>query len=148
LQVLTTGQQLDTSAAWVMVDENSSTHTYHPSVNWVLADRVSEFFVEVWAMQQNGSYQWYRPDPVTQPQNVRKLLWCGNAPNCQNWYQRTMPRMIRVTLVVHPHTDTAPLSQEPYAAAAARKPSPYTNKYQGMVFREVFRVNGLVANNP
>ncbi len=78
------------------------------------------------------------------------MLWLGTAANPLNRYAltglsttaislppATTPSMIRVTLVVHPHADTTPLASEPYFAAGV-------SRYQGVVFREIFKLSGTV----
>jgi len=115
---------------------------YEPDVNIVVCDRVSEFVVETWEHDRRGRDVWCRLSDG-EPYR-RRGLWCENGRNPGNNYQRFTPKMIRVTLVVHPHNDTALLRQQSYAGNIQ---SGYPAKYRGTVFREVFRVNGLVASH-
>ena len=55
--------------------------------------------------------------------------------------QLCMPSMVRVTLVVHPYSDNRPLRRQPYIGDI---PTSFYKKYRGMVFRRVFRLNGVV----
>jgi prepilin-type N-terminal cleavage/methylation domain-containing protein len=79
------------------------------------------------------------------------MLWLGLSANPLNRYDKTglsasagdlpppsMPSMIRVTLVVHPHSDQTPLSREPYFAGSSLQ------RYRGVVFREIFKLSGTV----
>jgi hypothetical protein len=148
---------------------------YHPSVNYVVAERVSEFFVETWEADSAGSFDWRREDTASKsafyPSSggdpyLRPRLWCGNAPspftvpltgdvytrqgvsNAPQVIQPNMPTLIRVTVVVHPHNDTAQLTSESYAGNILDPMPAYEPRYRGQVFREVFRINGLVQHAP
>jgi hypothetical protein len=61
-----------------------------------------------------------------------KYLWTGYRPNPKFAAQRFTPQMLRVTLVVHPHSDQVPLYDKPYGSF----------QYRGDVFRQVFRLAG------
>jgi hypothetical protein len=76
------------------------------------------------------------------------MLWLGTAANPLNRYDvtwpsgtasdlppATIPSMVRVTLVVHPHADRSPLASELYYGGNV-------NRYQGVVFREIFKLSG------
>jgi len=119
--------------------DSSGFPVYQPDVNVVVCDRISEFRVETWEKGRRGNHAWQRVSPAET--HRYRPMWCGNTQNPNNAYQKYMPKMIRVTLVVHPHNDTALLRQESYAGDI---PSGYPRKYRGMVFRQVFRINGLV----
>jgi len=136
--------------------------SYKADVGWVVADRVSEFFVEAYVWDPNATppgYTWKRETPAPSGSSdavvraSRQMLWCGNAPRptCLNgasgngpWgyaAQANMPGLFRVTMVVHPHNDTARIDQLPYASSLTTTEP----KYRGMVFREVFSVNGVLT---
>ncbi len=134
--------------------------TFESNVNMVICDRVSEFFVEVWAKGQSGSHQWQRLKVTARSEESKRIdyLWCGNGRNPKYKtsgdvkHQPFMPSMIRVTLVVHPHNDTALLRHQPYAGnfpvnrSSTPRDEVYPKKYRGMVFRQVLRVPGLVRS--
>lgn len=118
--------------------------TYDSSVNLVVCERISEFVVE--ALVRNpttGVETWHRPSYRT------AALWSGNlklaATNDATLTDTYMPRLIRVTAVVHPPNDQKPLRQETYASDI---PTSYPKKYHGMVFRRVFSLNGVLASSP
>jgi len=128
---------------------------FQPDVNYVIGDRVSEFMVEIWAYG-DGQLGWQRPWPVGEPgkkDGKPHYLWCGTRRNPKGkvdchypdpepdgrdvtHHHYTMPKMLRVTLVVHPHNDKAPLEDQPYANQDIKK-------YRGEVFRRVFRLSGV-----
>ncbi len=117
--------------------------TYEPNVNWVIADNVSEFFVEFWAMDRHGEWGWQRPMPNSGGYGsiYHQYLWCGHAANVadvgHDRYRRTPPAL-RVTVVVHPHNDVTLFEKQRYCTRQ--------EKYRGYVFRQVFRVNGVLMN--
>jgi len=88
------------------------------------------------------------------------FLWCGTQRNpegkvtysytyrndtppskTETYYNYMMPKMLRVTLVVHPHNDRASLEDQPYCDSTT--PTTATYKYRGDVFRQVFRLSGV-----
>jgi len=122
---------------------------FDSNVNYIIGDRVSEFMVEIWAYG-NGELGWQRPWPAGEPGKTDgspHYLWAGTRRNPEGevtcryppattdvtHHHYTMPRMIRVTLVVHPHNDQAPLGDQGYGG----------KKYRGDVFRQVFRLSGV-----
>lgn len=133
--------------------------SYDSTVNLVVCDRISEFVVEVLTTDWQGKKSWSRPHTLSR--SYKEALWCGNMRSPlrrismiktnegiltgtirpQNVMQLCMPSMVRVTLVVHPYTDSRLLRQQPYAGDI---PTKFYKKYRGMVFRRVFRLNGVI----
>lgn len=118
--------------------------SYASNVNTVVCERISEFFVEV----LTGESTWHRAEPT----NFAGRLsghWGGNlkvgmasaSPAYGTYKDTYMPRMIRVTAVVHPANDQKSMQQQPYAGDI---PASYPRKYRGMVFRQVFTLNGVL----
>ncbi len=123
---------------------------FDSDVNYIVSDRVSEFMVEVWAYA-NGELGWQRPigEPI-KTDGSPHYLWCGTKRNPKGevtykysnptrevtYTHFTMPNKIRVTVVIHPHNDQAPLEDHDYS-------TPSTFKYRGDVFRQVFRLSGV-----
>ncbi len=116
---------------------------FDSNVNYIIGERVSEFMVEAWGYK-DGKFRWVRPlgEPIEKDGSPH-FLWCGTRRNPKgkltegtaNYYHYMMPKMLRVTVVVHPHNDKAPLEDQPYANQS--------KKYRGEVFRQVFRLSGV-----
>ena len=131
------------------------------NVNYVIGERVSEFMVEIWGYSAD-KYQWLRPPGEPHKKDGSPhFLWSGtrrnpegkvtynytfrnNIPRAkrETYYNYMMPKMLRVTVVVHPHTDKAPLEDHAYCESR-RPPETSTYKYRGEVFRRVFRLTGV-----
>ncbi len=126
--------QVDTSVTW-----SDGFPTYGDSVNMVVCERISQFYVEAFV---DGAWR-----HVSNASNRFAALWCGNlrlASTLDAALAGTcMPELIRVTAVVHPANDQRPLKMQPYAGNI---PDTYPKFYRGMVFRQVFALNGLTNN--
>ncbi|MBN2581995.1 MAG: prepilin-type N-terminal cleavage/methylation domain-containing protein [Planctomycetes bacterium] len=160
LTPLTTGAAYGYSVSGSPIVDVYDKDGFDPNVNFVLSDRASQFLVELWvwdgkafrwqrAAGRNrsfgeGSY-WTTRRTYTSGEYAKdttvdssgdldlneKYLWCGYRPNPGFDRQPFMPQMIRVTVVIHPHSDQAPLYDQPYAGV-----------FRGDVFRQVFRLTG------
>lgn len=126
------------------VDVVGSAAGYDPNIDFMVADRVSEFIVEVWGYDTaGGKMGWIRPkidiprDPPDKPDT--NYIWTLGAENVKLLGVPTMPEMIRVTMVLHPHNDQEPL--QPFTH--------YSKKFVGDVFRRIIRLPGpVVRANP
>ncbi len=126
-----------TTSLYQKIDVEGGAMGYDPNIDFLLADRVSEFFVEVWGFDSDrGGYGWLRPYVDTKRMD-RNYIWTLGQNNPQFSDQPTMPELVRVTIVMHPHSDLAPLNQQPYASQR--------NKFKGDVFRRVIRLPGPIA---
>jgi hypothetical protein len=131
---------------------------YDKTVNMVVCERISEFIVDVWNETADGGEWLPKSGAIGNNSSSQtlvdrleksgssypgreKYLWAGVGPNT-NPRQREIPMlppMIRVTMVVHPHNDETPVRQQPYIGDI---PDAYPKKVRGMVFRQIFRLNG------
>lgn len=132
----TSQPKVTTTATW-----SGGFPTYDSTVNTVVCERISEFYVEA-LVGASGAESWQRPALTGRSAG----LWCGNLRAATTSYapfkETYLPRLIRVTAVVHPANDQRPLRQESYAGDI---PSGYPRKYRGMVFRQVFSLNGRLS---
>jgi hypothetical protein len=111
--------------------------SYDSTVNMIVCDRVSEFIVEAYIKSATGS-SWQKVPTTTTYRD--DAIWCGNTRGTGSYFGYSfMPKLIRVTVTVHPYNDQKPLRQEPYAGEI---PTALPKKYRGMVFRQVFSLNG------
>ena len=118
---------------------------FEPNIDLVVADRVSEFFIEVWGYDSAAvppRMGWIRPKlkmdnngNYVATEFDRYFIWTLGKKNASVTSVPTMPQMVRLTMVMHPHSDQAPL--RPY--------DNYTNKFVGDVFRRIVRLPGQIA---
>jgi type II secretory pathway pseudopilin PulG len=126
--------QVDTTVTWT-----DGFPTYPDSVNMVVCERISQFYVEVLIGDT-----WRHVESAT---NRFVASWSGHqrlaATTDATLKGTCMPELIRVTAVVHPENDQKPLNLQPYAGNI---PDNYPKFYRGMVFRQVFGLNGQTNN--
>lgn len=122
------------------IDVKGSAAGYDRNIDFMVADRVSEFIVEVWGYNTSTQQmEWIRPSVSVQRDKPDKpdtnYIWTLGAKNVRLSGIPTMPEMIRVTMVLHPHNDQEPL--QPFTH--------YSKKFVGDVFRRIIRLPGPVV---